>query len=221
MAQENVQRGISPVGRVASVRDVPEATACLTSAFHDDPLWGRWTFPDETSRAVRLYELMRSWTSAAARYPWVWMTERAEAVAVWIPPGRPEMTMEEEARFHTLVGELVGERAGDLNDLFERFEDHHPEESHYYLSLWGTHRDHVGRGLGTALLRDNLARIDAERMPAYLESTNPVNLPRYEALGFAPTGEFGPAGGPVITTMWREPRAAARGRAAKGVDPSE
>ena len=58
-------------------------------------------------------------------------------------------------------------------------------------------------------------------MPAYLESTNPVNLPRYEALGFAPTGEFGPAGGPVITTMWREPRAAARGRAIKGVGPSE
>ena len=64
------------------------------------------------------------------------------------------MTMEEEARFHTLVGELVGDRASDLNDLFGRFEDHHPEEPHYYLSLWGTHRDQVGRGLGTALLRD-------------------------------------------------------------------
>jgi hypothetical protein len=134
---ENVQRGISSVGRVATARDVPATTACLASAFHDDPLWGRWTFPDETSRPERLYELMRSWTSAAARYPWVWMTERAEAVTVWIPPGKPEMTMEEEARFHTLVGELVGERAGDLNDLFDRFEDHHPQEPHYYLSLWG------------------------------------------------------------------------------------
>jgi GNAT superfamily N-acetyltransferase len=149
------------------------------------------------------------------------MTEGAEAVTVWIPPGKPEMTPEEEARFHGLVSELLEERAGDLHDLFDRFEDHHPEEPHYYLSLWGTHRDHLGRGLGTALLRDNLARIDAEGTAAYLESTNPVNLPRYEALGFAATGEFGPAGGPVITTMWRGARAAIRGRAVKGLGPPE
>jgi hypothetical protein len=43
-------------------------------------------------------------------------------------------------------------------------------------------------------------------MPAYLESTNPVNLPRYEALGFRPRAEFGYADSPVITTMWREAR---------------
>jgi hypothetical protein len=43
-------------------------------------------------------------------------------------------------------------------------------------------------------------------MPAYLESTNPANLSRYEALGFARIGEFGPDGGPLITTMWREAR---------------
>jgi hypothetical protein len=63
--------------------------------------------------------------------------------------------------------------------------------------------------VGTALIRDNLARIDAEGMPAYLESTNPANLARYEALGFTRIGEFGPVGGPVVTTMWREARAVA------------
>lgn len=35
--------------------------------------------------------------------------------------------------------------------LFDRFDEHYPkDEPHYYLSLWGTHRDHAGRGLGTA-----------------------------------------------------------------------
>jgi GNAT superfamily N-acetyltransferase len=154
---------------------------------------------------------MRFWTVAAARYPWVRMTDHAEAAAVWIPPGKPEMTKEEEAGFTTLVGELVGERASELNDLFDRFDEHHPQQPpHYYLSLWGTDRDHAGRGVGTALIRDNLARIDAEGVPAYLESTNPANLPRYEALGFARTGTFGPVGGPVITTMWREASVAGR-----------
>jgi hypothetical protein len=46
--------------------------------------------------------------------------------------------------------------------------------------------------------------IDAQRMPVYLESTNPVSLPRYEALGFRRRAEFGPVHGRLITTMWRE-----------------
>ncbi len=64
--------------------------------------------------------------------------------------------------------------------------------------------DHAGRGLGTALIHDNITHIDAQRMPVYLESTNPVSLPRYEALGFRRRAEFGPVDGPLITTMWRE-----------------
>jgi ribosomal protein S18 acetylase RimI-like enzyme len=193
---------------------VPAIAACLASAFYDDPLWGRWTFPEEATRYERVYELMRFWTAAAARYPWVRMTDNAEAAAVWIPPGKPEMTAEEEGRFASLIGELVGERASEVNDLLDRFDEHHPKEpAHYYLSLWGTHRDHAGRGVGSALIRDNFARIDAEGMPAYVESSNPANLHRYEALGFTRTGEFGPDGGPAITTMWREARTGIRTRA--------
>lgn len=194
------------MGRVAVADDVPAVAACLTSAFYDDPVWGRWTFPDETSRAERLYELMHFWALAAVRHPWVWMTENGEAVAVWLPPGEPEMTIEEEELFGSLLNNLLGSRAEEVNTLFDRFASHHPMRPHYYLSLWATHRDHAGLGLGTALIHENLARIDEERMPAYLESTNPVNLPRYETLGFHYRAEFGLTGGPLITTMWREAR---------------
>ena len=196
----------SGVSRAARVEDLPALAVSLASAFHEDPLWGQWAFPDASTRAERLAELMRAWAAAAIRYPWVRVTGRAASVAVWIPPGQAEMTLQQEADFHALVGDLLGERARELEALFASFSAHHPEEPHYYLSLWGTRRDHAGKGLGTALLRENLASIDAERMPAYLESTNPANVARYEALGFEPRSEFGPPGGPVITTMWREPR---------------
>ena len=49
----------------------------------------------------------------------------------------------------------------------------HPDAPpHYYLSLLGQrHRRPVAaQGLGMALLADNLAQIDAEGMPAYLEA---------------------------------------------------
>ena len=55
---------------------------------------------------------------------------------------------------------------------------------HYYLSLLGTRPDYRGRGLGFGLLAKNLAIMDAEGVPAYLESTNPDNNPRYERFGF-------------------------------------
>jgi GNAT superfamily N-acetyltransferase len=198
--------GAEAVGRAAEQPDLDAVVDCLTSAFFDDPLWGHWSFPDPGARRDRLAELMRFWAAVALRHPWLRMTDRAEAVAVWIPPGEPELNADEQRRFEALVTELFGARAGELDELFAGFDEHHPAEPHFYLSLWATHRDHAGRGIGTALLRDNLRRIDAERSPAYLESTNPANLARYEALGFVPQGSFGPAGGPVVTTMWRAPR---------------
>ena len=194
------------VGRAATPDDVAAVATCLTSAFYDDPLWGRWTFPEEASRVERLYELMRFWVLAGVRYPWVRMTENAEAVTVWIPPGEPELTAEEEATFGSLLSQLLGSRADEVRTLFDRFDEHHPQEPHYYLSLWATHANHAGRGLGSALIRESLGQIDAERMPVYLEATNPANLERYEMLGFRWRGEFGLVDGPLITTMWREAR---------------
>ena len=58
-----------------------------------------------------------------------------------------------------------------------------------------------------ALLGENLERIDAQHAPAYLESSNPGNLDRYERVGFVPIGEFRlPDERTVVTTMWRDPR---------------
>jgi GNAT superfamily N-acetyltransferase len=194
-------------GRDVVLGDVDAVAACLTSAFHDDPIWGAWMFPEAAGRAERLYPLMRFFALAYAQHSWGRMSERAETVALWLRPGEPELTAEEEAGFRLLVDDEFGTRAEQVHALFDLFGEHHPYvEPHYYLSLWATHRDHAGRGLGTRLILEDLARIDAERMPAYLESTNPANLQRYEALGFRARSEFGPSGGPVITTMWREAR---------------
>jgi GNAT superfamily N-acetyltransferase len=129
------------------------------------------------------------------------------AASIWIPPGGVELTDEEEERVEPLLRELLGPRAADVLALLERFEAAHPsDEPHYYLSLLGTANRHRGHGLGMALLRDNLRRIDAEGAPAYLESSNPANDRRYEAVGFRRTGSFTtPDGERRVGTMWRRP----------------
>ncbi len=194
------------VSRAATIDDVPAVAACLADAFHEDPLWGHWTFPDEATRARDLLVFQTFWATCGVNHPWLRMTDGCESVAVWLPPGEPEMTPAQTVDFELMLADLFGPRKPELDSLFDQFDAHHPHEPHYYLGWWATHRDHAGRGLGSALINDSLARIDAEHMPAYLESTNPVNLPRYEALGFEARGTLGPPGGPVVTTMWRSAR---------------
>ncbi len=192
------------VGRAATAEDVDAVAACLASAFYDDPLWGQWTFPDEHVRSRDLVPFMRFWASCSLRHPWLRVTDDCEAIAIWTPPGEINVTPEEQPAMDALLDGMFGRRADDLHVLFDLFEEYLPEGDYYHLEWWATHRDHIGRGIGTRLLRDNLARVDALRMPAYLESTNPSNLTRYESLGFRPLDEFATAGGPVITTMWRD-----------------
>ena len=88
-----------------------------------------------------------------------------------------------------------------------RFDAAHPEaEPHHYLSLLATHPDHRGKGLGIGLLAENLRAIDAEGVPAFLESTNPANNARYEGQGFRSLGHFELGeDGPDVNQMWRDP----------------
>ncbi len=190
--------------RVAGIADLEGVTTTMAAAFERDPLW-TWAFPNAKHIAV----LWRFFIGSALRYPCVWIAGDYAAASVWIPPGGSELTEEEEEQVVSLLAELIGPRAPEVMQLLDRFEASHPRERpHYYLSLVGTHPDHRGRGLGMALLAENLRDMDSEGVPAYLESSNPDNNRRYERLGFRPIGEFTtPDGARTVTTMWREVQA--------------
>jgi GNAT superfamily N-acetyltransferase len=187
--------------RVATEHDVDGVTATLAAAFELDPLWS-WAFP-----SGGLADLWRLLVVSALRYRWVWVAGDYAAAAVWIPPGGVELTEDEEVSLGPMLERLIGRRAAEVESLFGRLAENHPDQPpHYYLSLLGTHPSHRGKGLGMALLAENLAMIDSEGMPAYLESSNPDNDPRYERLGFVRAGEFQrPDGQLTCSTMWREP----------------
>jgi GNAT superfamily N-acetyltransferase len=189
--------------RAATNGDLDGVTATITAAFAADPVWS-WAFPDERA----LGQWWRLLIGSALRYRWVWTIQDYAAAAVWIPPGGVELTEEEAARVEPMLDDLVGPRAGDVLDLVERFDATHPAgPPHYYLSLLGTHPAHRGKGLGMSLLAHNLAMIDADGMPAYLESTNAANDKRYEGKGFRRVGSFTrPDELLTVSTMWRDPQ---------------
>jgi len=193
--------------RRATLADFDEVTSIVTQAFAHDPLWSRaLARPDgQTEHHVHFWRLF---IEGALRYPDSRITDEREATSIWIPPDSTEMSAEQEDRLGELVAEYLGSTADDFHDLMARFDAAHPrEEPHYYLSLLGTHPEHRGRGIGMWLLAHDLAIIDAQHRPAYLESSNPSNNDRYRRLGFEPHGEFSyPGDGPVVTTMWRPAR---------------
>jgi GNAT superfamily N-acetyltransferase len=189
--------------RTAGRADLDGLTRLLTEAFVADPLWS-WAFHDPSGLEV----WWRFYIDSALRYPCISILGDYVAAAVWIPPGGVELTGDEEERVEPLLTDLLGTRAGEVLTLLERFEEAHPKaEPHYYLTLLGTASRHRGQGLGMALLRDCLQRIDAEGAPAYLESSNPANDRRYESVGFRRVGGFTtPDGAHAVSTMWRDGR---------------
>jgi ribosomal protein S18 acetylase RimI-like enzyme len=102
---------------------------------------------------------------------------------------------------------FLGLRTASVLGGLERMEKRHPpDRSHWYLFILGTEPAAQGRGLGSALLAQVLARVDADGMPAYLESSSERNIAWYGRHGFEITGEVAIGGGPRIWLMWREPR---------------
>jgi GNAT superfamily N-acetyltransferase len=197
--------------RVATEADLPTIGEALATAFEDDPLWG-WAF-EASSRERKLESLSTVFgffAGAALGFGWVRVTDGVEAVALWIPPGSPEMTPADEERLPGVIADACEpEPAARVTEMLDAFERNHPHEPpHYYLSLLATHPDHAGKRLGVGLVADNLAEMDATDPPAaaFLESSNPRNVRRYERLGFHPAREVDLVAGLKGTQMWRPPR---------------
>jgi GNAT superfamily N-acetyltransferase len=212
-ASHGDSRNALPGVRQVTRAEADRVTELFALAFYGDPTWG-WAFPDADRRMDHHRIWWGLYLHSALPHGCVWVTEDGGAAALWIPPGKPELSDEDEAGVEPLLRDLVGSHADDVLALLESFESNHPRHTpHYYLSLLGTHPDHRGLGKGMGLLAANLARFDAEEVPAYLESSNRANDHRYERLGFVQTGEFAaPGGEPTVACMWRDAQTEGRRR---------
>ncbi|MEY9853919.1 ribosomal protein S18 acetylase RimI-like enzyme [Leifsonia sp. EB41] len=197
--------------RTARPDDVDAVTTTIALAFRDDPVWGP-ALVSADGGTDHLLPFWRFFVEGAVGYGTVSLVDgpdgEAATVAVWLPPGADELTPDQERDLDALlVATLSPERYAAYEQLYSLFDDAHPEEpAHMYLSLLATHPDHRGQGIGQRLLAEDLARFDADGLPAYLESTNPANDHRYARAGFRPVDRFRSViDGAPVTTMWRDP----------------
>lgn len=200
---ESAKFHVAP-GRVATSRDFDAALATLVAAFADDPVWGGWAFPDRSKATTQRRELFAIWLREAQPLGSVRVVEDCAAVALWYPPGSAGDSDAYRAELQAFASQL-GSHAERFVRGSEMFAGTQPEGRFWYLALLAVRPSEWGRGLGMGLLRSCLGSAEFQAVPAYLESTNPANTPRYQKLGFEEVGSFRLPDGPAVTRMWRQP----------------
>jgi ribosomal protein S18 acetylase RimI-like enzyme len=93
-----------------------------------------------------------------------------------------------------------------MQGIFEQMEKFHPTEPHWYLPMIGVDPAHQGAGIGSALMMEALKAVDRDGIIAYLESSNPRNIPLYQRYGFEVIGEIQSGSSPVLRPMLRRAR---------------
>ena len=196
--------------RPSQKTDVKALSRALGRAFYEDPIM-MWMLPNAAQRTRTLPRVFAAMTRhhflAGGGVEVATNGSGIGAATLWDPPGlRRSSRLEQLAMMPTMLWAFRS-RIPASTRVMELMEEHHPEEPHWYLMIFGSDPSVRGGGFGQALMRSRLDRCDAERVPAYLENSNPRNESYYLRFGFEVMGEIKlPDGGPSMWPMWREPR---------------
>jgi GNAT superfamily N-acetyltransferase len=186
---------------IASVDKSDEARviATLVSAFIADPV-ERWLFAEPLQYLTQFARFVAAFGRGGFESEAVFSVGDFAAVAIWLPPGAEP---DADAVAAVLSESVPAERQADTFSVLEQMDAAHPRVPHWYLPWLGVDSARQGAGLGAELLEQCLARVDADHLPAFLETPNPRTVPFYERHGFVVTSVSRAGECPPVTSMWR------------------
>jgi GNAT superfamily N-acetyltransferase len=188
--------------RSATSDEIPRVIAAIVAAFiKDPPARFAWPSPHDYLEAMPL--ATREFAGSSFEHGTAYVTADLCGAALWLPPGVQPNGEALGKMFHATA---KPEHLDDLLATFEKMEQSHPREPHWYLPQIGVDPNAQGKGLGAALMRHAVARCDQERALAYLEASKPENVPFYVGHGFEVIGEIQVGAAPPVTPMLRRPR---------------
>ena len=188
--------------RTANDTDKDTVIGVITLAFSTDPM-ARWTFPDPAGYLAVMPAIADAFGGNAFRQRTAHLIDGGMGAAMWLPPG----VAPDADRLAALMEQHApSDRIADMMQIFEQMDTVHPSDPCWYLPLIGVDPAHQGRGCGSALLRHALAQCDRDGAPAYLESSNPRNVPLYQRHGFEIIGTIQVGSSPTLVPMLRRPR---------------
>ena len=185
--------------QTAGISDQSRLVAAIVLAFSVDPA-ARWTYPAPENYLKHFPDLVRIFGRRAFECGTAHFIGDVQAAAMWLPPG---VQPDEEALMAHFQRTVPEQDQDTLFAVFEQMGQYHPDEPHWYLPLIGVDPAQQGKGYGSALLKHALRRCDDDGTPAYLESSNPENIPLYRRHGFEVLGTIQVGSSPPITPMLR------------------
>ena len=190
--------------RSATVEETGPTVACVVAAFITDPL-ARFAWPSPHAHLAGMPRVTQAFAGGSFAAGTAFIDSTFCGAALWMPPGvHPDGEAVEQVFRETVEPDHLD----DLLGTFEKMDEWHPKEPHWYLPLLAVEPLAQGKGLGSALMRHALEVADDAGVPAYLESSNPRNIPLYLRHGFEVLGEIQIGAGPRVTPMLRHPRGA-------------
>lgn len=185
--------------------------AVLARAFANDPGTSH-SFPDPARRSHCLRWMFTRWIRIMCRRGAAYTTSDLAGVALWMPPGADAgVPTLELLRGGFLAGFLVmtpGEQFRGLKvyrDATARTY-RHLGGPHWVLDTLGVDPARQGQGVAAALIHAATRQADAARIPCYVITHNPRNVPFYQRFGFEIV-EAGPLRGTdvIVTSLRRLP----------------
>lgn len=190
--------------RAAKDDDKQAVIDVITLAFSTDPM-ARWAYPLPAHYLTAMPRTIEAFGGSGFAHDSVDLADDGGAAAMWLPPG-VESDLE---KLGTLSEQYSPpERLPEMMHVFEQMSAYHPKEPCWFLPLIGVDPMRQGCGYGSALLRYGVERCDRDKVAAYLESSNPRNIPLYERYGFEALGSIQSGSSPTVVAMLRRPRLA-------------
>ena len=188
--------------KTSTMAEMPRVIDTIVLGFAADPIV-RWLFPEPQEFLTTFPTLTRLFGGRAFEHNSAYKTDGYTGAALWLPP---DIHPDEEGLTSLFDDKFSGVMLEDIFSLFEQMDKFHPDEPCWHLAFIAVDPAQQGNGLGSALLEHTLASCDKDHKLAYLESTNPANLPLYLRYGFEVIGDIQTGASPPMFPMIREPR---------------
>jgi|SRR4051794_17172895 ribosomal protein S18 acetylase RimI-like enzyme len=178
-----------------------QVIALMTLSFASDPP-ARWVYPDPDHYLTYFPIFVQLYGGGAFDCGGAHTVGGDEGCALWLSPGMHP----HEAKLAALIRQSVpAARHAEIFDLIEQMGSYY-SKPHWFLPLIGIDPRCQGKGRGSALLQHMLAQCDRDGHMAYLNSSNPKNVPLYQRYGFEVIGTIKAGSCPPIYPMLRKPR---------------
>jgi ribosomal protein S18 acetylase RimI-like enzyme len=188
--------------KTAMASDEAPVIDVVVLAFSTDPA-ARWLYPDPHQYLTHFPPFVRAFGGKAFAQGSAHYVDSYAGAALWLPP---EVHPDDDVLISLLHRTVAEREQQDAFAVFEQMGRYHPSEPHWYLPLIGVDPTQQRKGYGSALLQHALLPCDRDHTLAYLESSNPANIPLYQRHGFVLLGTIQAGASPPLFPMLRQPQ---------------